>query len=563
MVATRIFDVLTRIVSLTMLLALPLAAQDTSMAGMHMSMPMGNTASGHRMPPMPKGMLMMPGLDSVSPQVKAFLPSGDATPAVPGTVVELKDGDTLALDARLVTRTINGATYTMYAYNGQIPGPLIRVKQNTTFVVRFTNHIDLPSSIHWHGVRLDNKYDGSAGMTQPPVETGASFTYRVHVPDAGLFWYHPHVREDVEQGLGLFGNLRVDSPDPAYYNPVNAEATLILDDLLVDKTGLIPYGRDGADFAIMGRFGNVLLVNGQPRYHLDVKKGDVVRFFLTNASNARSYNLDLAGAKLKVVATDVSRYEREIPVTSVVIAPAQRFIVEARFDSAGTFALANRVQAVSNFTGEYSVEADTLGTVTVSAERTTADHAKEFATLRAVTDVSRDIDRFRPMFDKPPDHTLVLTVNIQGLPRNLVQFMAIDTMYFNPVEWNDGMPDMNWVSTSKEVRWILRDSTTGKENMDIDWHMKAGDVVKIRIHNDERSMHPMAHPIHFHGQRFLVLDRDGVRNTDLAWQDTELVPVGTTEDLLLDASNPGVWMAHCHIAEHLDAGMQMRFTVDP
>jgi FtsP/CotA-like multicopper oxidase with cupredoxin domain len=546
---------------MAILVALPLGAQDTSMAGMHMAMPM--STSGHRMPPMPAGMLMMPGLDSVTPQVKAFLPAGEATPAIPGTVVELTDGDTLSLDARLVTRTINGATYTMYAYNGQVPGPLIRVKQNTTFVVRFTNHIDLPSSIHWHGVRLDNQYDGSAGMTQPPVAPGASFTYRVHVPDAGLFWYHPHVREDVEQGLGLFGNLRVDSPDPAYYNPVNAEATLILDDLLVDKTGVIPYGGDGANFAIMGRFGNVLLVNGQPRYHLDVRKGDVVRFFLTNASNARSYNLDVAGATLKIVATDVSRYEREMPVTSVVIAPAQRFIVEARFDSAGTFALANRVQAVSNFSGEYSVETDTLGTVTVSAARTTADYGREFATLRTVTDVSKDIDHFRPAFDKPPDHTLILTVNIQGLPRSLVQFMAIDTMYFNPVEWNDGMPDMNWVSTSKEVRWILRDSATGKENMDIDWHMKAGSIVKIRIHNDERSMHPMAHPIHFHGQRFVVLDRDGVRNTDLAWQDTELVPVGTTEDLLLDASNPGVWMAHCHIAEHLDAGMQMRFTVDP
>ncbi len=528
------------------------------MAGMHMAMPMGD-GHGHRMPPMPAGMLMMPGLDSVSPQVAAFLPSGSAIPAVPGTVIEVKDGDTLTLDARLVARTINGATYTTYAYNGQIPGPLIRVKQNTTFVVRFTNHIDLPSSIHWHGVRLDNQYDGIDG-----VGSGASFIYKVHVPDAGLFWYHPHIREDIEQGLGLFGNLRVDSPDPAYYNPVNAEATLILDDLLVDKNGLIPYGKEGANFAIMGRFGNVLLVNGQPRYHLNVHRGDVVRFFLTNASNARSYNIDLAGAKLKLIATDESRYEREMPVTSVVIAPAQRFIVEGRYDSAGTFPIANRVQAVSNFAAEYSVEADTLGAVTVSPERTTADHAKEFAALRSVSDVSKDIDRFRPQFDRPPDHTLILTVNIQGLPRSLVQFMAIDTMYFNPVEWNDGMPDMNWVSTSREVRWIMRDSATGKENMDIDWpHVHAGQMIKIRIHNDERSMHPMAHPIHFHGQRFLVIDRDGVRNADLAWQDTELVPVGTTEDLLLDASNPGVWMAHCHIAEHLDAGMMMRFTVDP
>ena len=141
--------------------------------------------------------------------------------------------------------------------------------------------------------------------------------------------------------------------------------------------------------------------------------------------------------------------------------------------------------------------------------------------------------------------------------------MSVDTMYFSSVEWNDGMPDMNWVSTTKQVEWIMRDLETGKENEDIDWHFKQGDVVKIRIHNDGLSMHPMGHPIHFHGQRFLVLSRDGVPNPYLAWKDTDLIPVGQTVDILLDASNPGKWMAHCHIAEHLEAGMHMMFTVDP
>ncbi len=556
-----------RVVMLMTLLAARVGAQDTSMAGMHMNMDMPGMG-GHRMPPMPAGMPMMSGMEGAAPQVKAFLPGAGVDPAtVPvahaSKIIEVANGDTLDLDAGLVRRTINGATYTMYAFNGQSPGPLIRVKQNATIVVRFTNHIDLPSSIHWHGVRLANAFDGSVGMTQAAVAPGGRFIYQVHFPDAGLYWYHSHVREDIEQGLGLFGNIRVDSPDPQYYSAVNTESTLILNDILVDPHGLIPYGGEASDFSIMGRFGNLLLVNGEPRYHLAVHKGDVVRFFLTNASNARSYNIDFGGATLKVVGTDVSRYEREIPVTSVVIAPAQRFIVEARFDTAGRFVLANRVQAVSNFTGEYATEVDTLGTIEVSPQPTAVDHGKQFATLRAYPEVSHDIDRFRAQFTKPVDHELTLTVNIQGLPHDLVAFMAIDTMYFNPVEWNDGMPDMNWVSTGKEVHWILRDAATGKENLDIDWHMHAGDVVKIRLHNDERSMHPMAHPIHFHGQRFLVLSRDGVANTDLAWQDTELVPVGSTEDILLDASNPGVWMAHCHIAEHLDAGMQMRFTVDP
>jgi len=469
----------------------------------------------------------------------------------------------LTLDARLVHRTINGKTFTMYAFNGQYPGPLIRVPQNATITVRLTNHIEWPTSIHWHGVRLANKFDGVVGVNQEAVPPGGTFVYQLHFPDAGLYWYHPHVREDVEQNLGLFGNIRVDSPDPEYYNPVNGEETLMLSDLLTDQQGILPYGKDAANFTIMGRFGNVMLINGEPGYKLAAHQGDVIRFFLTNASSARSFNVNFGGAPIKLVAADEGEFEREMMVGSVVIAPAQRFIVEVRFDHPGTYTLTNQVQGVNNWEGEYFSEVDTLGAVTVAATPTTADHAKAFATLRARPEVSRDIDRFRPFFNKPVDHELLLTVNIQGMPNGIVSYMTVDTMYFNPVEWNDGMPDMNWVSTAKETRWIMPDVATGKEDMDINGHFKQGDAVKIRIHNDPTSMHPMGHPIHFHGQRFLVISRNGVANTDLAWQDTDMIPVGSTEDILLDASNPGTWMAHCHIAEHLEAGMHLLFTVDP
>ena len=112
------------------------------------------------------------------------------------------------------------------------------------------------------------------------------------------------------------------------------------------------------------------------------------------------------------------------------------------------------------------------------------------------------------------------------------------------------------------LRWIMRDPATGKENMGIQWRLKRGEVVKVRLFNDPQAMHPMSHPIHFHGQRFLVLSRDGVPNPNLVWKDTALVPVGSTVDILLEASNPGTWMAHCHIAEHLESGMHMTFVVE-
>jgi FtsP/CotA-like multicopper oxidase with cupredoxin domain len=510
--------------------------------------------------PMPAGMPMVPGLVGLTPPVSEFLPGAGRRLATlplakPSQLTRVRNGDTLDLTATLVRRTIKGRTFAMYGFNGQIPGPLIRVPQGATVTVRFRNRIDLPSTIHWHGVRLDNRSDGVPDLTQAAVAPGADFVYTVHFPDAGIYWYHPHVREDIEQSMGLFGNMLVDSPDRDYYAPVNREQALVLSDLLVNGDSLIPFGREAPDFVLMGRVGNLLLVNGEPRYAFRAKRGEVVRFFLTNASNSRTYNLSFGGAAMKVVASDVSRFEREDWVKSVVLAPAERYVVDVRFDRPGRYALVHAVQAINHFAGEFQAEVDTLGVVTVDAVPASPDYGKQFAVLRANTAVSRDIERFRQYFDKPPDKTLTLTLATNSLPLATVQFMNVDTAYFAPVEWVDGMPDMNWLSTSKQVRWILRDDATGKENMNIDWRAAVGTVVKLRIFNDPKSFHPMQHPIHLHGQRMLVVARDGVLTRNLVWKDTALIPVGSTVDLLIDASNPGDWMLHCHIAEHLGAGM--------
>ena len=518
--------------------------------------------------PMPEGMRMLPGLRGLVPDVGAFLPGEGIDPmtlpaAQPCELTPLRDGDTLELAATLVRRTINGHAFAMYGFNGEVPGPLIRVPQNATIVVKFHNHIDLPSTVHWHGVRLDNRYDGVPDITQKAVAPGDSFTYHVHFPDAGIYWYHPHVRADIEQAMGLFGNMLVDSPDPDYYSPVNREQVLILDDLLMNADTLIPFGKDAPDFALMGRIGNVLMVNGEPDYQLQVRRGAVVRFFLTNVASSRTYNLSFSGAPIKVVASDVSRFEREERVPSVVLAPAERYVVEVRFDHPGRYALVNAVQAVNHYRGLFDPEVDTLGSVTVDSTPATPDYGAQFAALRHNAEVVRDIARFRPYFGKPPDKHFTLTIRPSGLPLASVQFMSIDTAYYAPVEWVDAMPAMNWLSTAKQVRWIIRDDATGREDMDINWHVRQGSVVKLAIYNDPHSFHPMQHPIHLHGQRMLVISRDGVPNQDLVWKDTVIIPVGSTVDLLIDASNPGAWLLHCHIAEHLGSGMVTVLHVDP
>ena len=540
----------------------PVAAQQPThdMAGMNMpgGMPI----------PMPAGMTMMPGLVGLTPDVGTFLPGGGVDPmrlpaATASALTPLRSGDTLDLTATLVRRTIRGHAFAMYGFNGQVPGPLIRVPRNATITVRFHNAIDLPSSVHWHGVRLDNRSDGAVGVTQEAVAPGAAFTYTVHFPDAGLYWYHPHVREDIEQAMGLFGNMLVDSPDSAWYSPANREEVLTLGDLMMQGDTLIPFGREAPDFALMGRVGNVLLVNGEPGYALHAHRGEVVRFYLTNTASSRTWNLSFGGAPIKLLASDVSRFEREARVPSVVLAPAERYIVEVRFDRPGRYPLVNAVQAINHFRGEFEAEVDTLGMVTVDSEPAVPDHGAAFAALRSNAEVSAEVDRYRRWFDKEPDKRITLTVRTSGLPLATVQFMTIDTAYYAPVEWVDGMPDMNWLSTTRQVRWVLRDDATGRENGDIDWHVKQGSVIKLRIFNDPKSFHPMQHPIHLHGQRMLVVSRDGVPTANLVWKDTALIPVGSTVDLLIDASNPGAWMLHCHIAEHLGAGMMLVLHVDP
>ncbi len=559
---------LSRVTAASMVLAVcavPVAAQDTG--SMKMGADTGKAAMS--MPiPMPKGIPMFGALKGLEPPITPFLPGEGVDPATlpmarRSQIVRMDDGDTLDLTAMLLRRKIEDHTYVMYGYNGQTPGPLIRVPQDATIIVRFHNHIDLPSTVHWHGLRLDNHFDGVPGVTQEPVAQGDDFTYKVHFPDAGVYWYHPHVSTYIEQAMGLFGNMIVDSPEPSYYSPSNNEQALMFDDLLVNADTLIPFGKNTPDFALMGRLGNVLLTNGEERYDLTVHSGAVVRFYLTNSSSSRTYNLSFSGAPIKLLAGDLSRFEHEQMVPSVVLGVAQRYVVEVRFPKPGRYALVNAVQAMYHSQGEFFPEVDTLGIVTVDSMPASPDYAAQFDTIRTNTAVVQDIDHYRKYFDRPPDKTFTLTIRPGDLPLGTIQFMNVDTAYFQPVEWMDGMPMMNWLSTGKQLKWIIRDDATGKEDMDIDWHVEQGSVVKLRIHNDPFSFHPMQHPIHLHGQRMLVIDRDGLPTENHSWEDTVIIPVGSSVDLLIDASNPGDWLMHCHIAEHIASGMETVFHVDP
>src|SRR5690348_5672574 len=136
---------------------------------------------------------------------------------IPAQVVELQDGDIFALRLFSVAKRIGEATLRMLAYNGSIPGPTLRVKQGSEITVQVTNDTDVEATVHWHGLRLENRYDGAPFDTQAPIPIGGTFDYKVRFPDAGLYWYHPHLREDYAMELGLYGAIIVEPTDPEYW----------------------------------------------------------------------------------------------------------------------------------------------------------------------------------------------------------------------------------------------------------------------------------------------------------------------------------------------------------
>src|SRR3989338_2327939 len=148
-------------------------------------------------------------------------------------IVELKSGDAYDLTASYVEKEINGVKHKMLAYNGSIPGPLLKIPQGAEVTINFKNDTDMRTLLHSHGVRMDNAFDGSQ-TTQEEMEPGETFAYKLKFPDAGMYWYHPHVREDYQQELGLYGNYLIVPANDSYWSSVNREIPLFIDDILIE-----------------------------------------------------------------------------------------------------------------------------------------------------------------------------------------------------------------------------------------------------------------------------------------------------------------------------------------
>src|SRR5881296_865732 len=329
--------------------------------------------------------------------------------AIAPETIELQPDQVFELRAEQVRKRIGEATVKMLAYNRSIPGPTLKVAQGSEVTVHFTNDTDLETTVHWHGLRLDNRFDGvPTGAHQgmmAPVPIGGSFTYRLRFPDPGLFWYHPHLREDYTQELGLYAPIIVVPTDAAYWSPVNREVTLTLDDILLAGGKIAPFSRTQSDHTAMGRFGNVMLVNGETSPTLAANQGEVVRLYLLDTANVRVFNVRLPGARMKLVGGDNGRVEREEFIEEVLLSPSERVIVDVYFEHAGQFSLEHR-------TPERTYP---LATVIVQAQPSEHSFAQEFFTLRTSPELEARRVTLAADLDRQPDKTLELVGEMPGM----------------------------------------------------------------------------------------------------------------------------------------------------
>ena len=401
----------------------------------------------------------------------------------------------------------------LWCFDGQNPGPELRLRQGDILERRFVNGLDQPSSVHWHGIRIDNAMDGVPGLTQDVVPPGGTFDYRFRLPDAGTWWYHSHNRSWEQLARGLYGPLIVDETSPP---DIDRDLTLMIDDWRLTETGALMGGFGQMhDNAHGGRLGNFITVNGAELGRIEARRGDRLRLRLINAANARIFDLGWTGLRAWIMALDGMPLEQPLPADQVVLAPAQR---------ADLFA---------------DVTGGAADATLFLRHRDTAYALADLTELPGGTDTLRDAPAALP-------------------PNPVRQLAAMPETLTDVVMEGGAMGGLQSATYQGEVLGIRELAQRGMV-----WALNgvAGLTDAPLMRADMGSTHGIRfanrtafpHGMHLHGHHF----RERLPGGGLGpWRDTLLVQPNETREVAFVADNPGKWLLHCHMLGHQAAGMK-------
>jgi len=429
------------------------------------------------------------------------------------------------LEARQATQQLAPDGYgetNVWSYGGTVPGTPIRVRQGDRVERRLINNLPAPTTIHWHGIRIDNAMDGVPGITQDVVPTGGSFDYSFTAPDAGTYWYHAHNRSMEQVAKGLYGPLIVDEADAP---DVDQDLVLMLDDWRIDpETAQIAddFG-NGHDLSHAGRLGNLISVNGAFDPGFSVKRHERLRLRLINAANARIFDLALQGMTGWIVALDGMPLQAPMQVAEAFpLAPAQR---------------ADLILDVTAETGEIasliSVERD--GAFGLARFEVAGQASK--AVRCGVTPLPPNLMPDVSTYQDAPLHSMVL----QG----------------GAMRWLEGARIGDADMTGRELAqlgrfWALNGDAERPASPFLDAPLNS--LHRIDFVNETAFPHAM----HLHGHHFRLVMQNGTLGP---WRNTVLVDRGQTRQIVLMADNPGDWLLHCHMLGHAASGMMSWFRV--
>jgi FtsP/CotA-like multicopper oxidase with cupredoxin domain len=455
-----------------------------------------------------------------------FLKAGTSAfmlPWLPGSVfgsTEQVDYDLTAMVSKIQLANAPFPETEVWGFNQNSPGPLLRLRHGERNLIRIKNALPQPLTVHWHGLRIDNKMDGVPALTQNPIAPGEDFLYDYIPPDAGTFWYHSHMNTAEQVGRGLYGPLIVEEKQPPQ---VDRDLVWVLDDWRLDKNAQIIGDFDNPrDLARAGRLGNTVTINGKIPESLFVRSGERVRLRLINAANARIFALRFQGHHSLVIARDGQPVEPYEPGGPIIIGPAQRFDI------------------ILDMTGEpgerYSVidvnypQSPSRLTNMIYDAKSRADTAyEEFPGL-----VRNEMHQ--PDLNDP----LIKRIDLKGG----------DLGQLKQAQFGDQQIEITRLYLLGKMWAINGVVNSGYGDVPM-FTVKRGRTVIL----DFRNHSAWPHPMHLHGHHFKVIEHSRDREVVGKWLDTVMLGPEESAKVAFVADNPGSWLFHCHILGHARAGM--------